>query len=74
LIHEFYDGLLGTSWNREHTIDLQALVIPAYELVDLEVPFTEEVWETIKQLPSGKTLGPDGFTGIFYMLCWSVIK
>jgi hypothetical protein len=22
LIHEFYDGLLGTSWNREHTIDL----------------------------------------------------
>jgi hypothetical protein len=22
LIHQFYDGLLGTAWNREHTIDL----------------------------------------------------
>jgi hypothetical protein len=54
LIHEFYDGLLGTSWNREHTIDLQALGIPAFELADLDVPFTEkEAWETIKQLSVG---------------------
>jgi hypothetical protein len=75
LIHEFYEGLLGTTWNREHTIDLQALGIPAYDLADLDVPFTEkEVWETIKQLPSDKAPGPDGFTGVFYKLCWSVIK
>jgi hypothetical protein len=75
LIHEFCDGLLGTSWNREHTIDLQALGIPAFELADLDVPFTEkEVWETIKQLLLDKAPGLDSFTGIFYRLCWSVIK
>jgi hypothetical protein len=75
LIHEFYEGLLGTTLNREHTIDLQALGIPAYDLADLDVPFTEkEVWETIKHLPSDKAPGPDGFIGIFYKLCWSVIK
>jgi hypothetical protein len=75
-IHQFYDGLLGTAWNREHTIDLQALGIPTYDLVDLEVTFIEkEVWETIKQLPSDKAPIPNGFTWLFYkLLCWSVIK
>jgi hypothetical protein len=56
-------------------IYIQALGIPAYDLADLEVPITEkEVWETIKQLPSDKAPGPDGFTGLFYKLCWPVIK
>jgi hypothetical protein len=51
------------------------LGIPAFELVDLDVTFTKkEVWETIKQLSSDKAPGADGFSEIFYKLCWSVIK
>jgi hypothetical protein len=42
LIHEFYEGLLGTNWNRKHTIDLQALGIPTHDLADLELPFSEK--------------------------------
>ena len=34
----------------------------------------QEVWETIKGLPSDKASGPDGFTGLFYKVCWSIIK
>jgi hypothetical protein len=44
-------------------------------LADLDLPFSEEeVWETIKKLPSDKVPGPDGFTGLFYKACWPVIK
>jgi hypothetical protein len=32
------------------------------------------VWNTVKLLPSDKALGPDGFTGCFYKVCWSIIK
>ena len=44
-------------------------------MADLEQPFTEEeIWATIKLLPSDKAPGPDGFTGHFYKSCWSIIK
>jgi hypothetical protein len=75
LIHEFYEGLLGNNLHRDNTIDLQALGIPTHNLVDLDLPFSEEeVWETVKKLPSDKAPGPDGFTGLFYKACWPVIK
>lgn len=34
----------------------------------------EEVWNTIKQLPSDKVPGCDGFTGRFYKTSWDTIK
>jgi hypothetical protein len=75
LIYEFYEGLIGNGWHKDHTIDLQALGIPSHDLADMDSPFSkEEVWATIKQLPSDKAPGPDGLTGLFYKTCWSVIK
>ena len=56
---------------REHTINLAELGINAH---DLELPFTEEVWRTIKQLPSDKAPGPDRYAGRFYKVCWAIIK
>jgi hypothetical protein len=75
LVENFYGRLLGTNMVREHSIDLQALGISTHNLAALESPFSEkEVWDIIKQLPSDKALGPDGFTGAFYKACWSIIK
>jgi hypothetical protein len=34
----------------------------------------EEVWQTIRSLPSDKAPGRDGFTGNFYKACWTIIK
>jgi hypothetical protein len=36
--------------------------------------FQEEVWATVKRIPSDKASGPDGFTGRFYKTCWPIIK
>jgi hypothetical protein len=67
---DFYNGLLGSHESREVTIDLDALGVPSYELAQLEAPFSEEeVWDTVKHLPSDKAPGPDGFTGRFYKTC-----
>ena len=63
--HSSPANMIGSSMDREATINL----------TDLEAPFTEEeVWKTIKSLPSDKTPGPDGFTGKFYQVCWPIIK
>jgi hypothetical protein len=51
------------------------LEVPTHELAHLDTPFSEEeVWETIKRLPSDKAPGPDGFIGRFYKACWPTIK
>jgi hypothetical protein len=73
-VDDFYRKLLGTTADRAHSIDLQALGMPSHDLADLDAPFSEKVWETIKKLPSDKAPGPDGFTGGFYKACCPIIK
>lgn len=34
----------------------------------------DEVWDTIKHLPTDKAPGPDSYTGRFYRCCWETIK
>ena len=61
-IFEFYNGLLGSSVDRNVTVDLSELGMPCIDLHTLEAPFSEEeVWQTIRSLPSDKAPGPDGF-------------
>jgi hypothetical protein len=72
---EFYTNLIGSEGERQRTIDLAALDIPTFELASLDAPILEEeVWSTIKSLPSDKAPGPDGFTDRFYKSYWPVIK
>lgn len=74
-VHQFYFDLIGTSFAREHTVNLDELNFTSFDLSGLENPFSEEeVWRTISHLPSDKAPGPDGFTGRFYKSCWSIIK
>jgi hypothetical protein len=75
LVDLFFDNLLGTSTDRETSINLCELGIPTSNLSDLDIPFTEEeIWSTIKKLPSDKAPGPDGLTVRFYKVCWLIIK
>lgn len=73
-ISDFYSNLIGKDNDRDRTINLENLDIPRYDLEALDFPFSEEVWNTIKDLPSDKAPGPDGFTGRFYKSCWAIIK
>ncbi|KAK1601250.1 hypothetical protein QYE76_017578 [Lolium multiflorum] len=72
---EEYERLIGSIQNREHTINLEALNIPVADLGELEVMFTEEeVWNTIREMPSDRAPGLDGFTGAFFQRAWPTIK
>jgi hypothetical protein len=74
-LFDFYENLLGTDLSRPASLDLQFFHRDALDLSALDTPITEEeVWETIKSLPSDRAPGPDGFTGRFYKACWQVIK
>ena len=69
-IFDFYSNLIGADSDRDRTIDLDHLALPSHDLEALDMPFTEEeVWHTIKILPSDKAPGPDGFMGRFYKSC-----
>ena len=53
---------------------LLSLINPMNNLLDLETPFTkEEIDNVIKELPSDKTPGPDGFNTNFIKACWPII-
>ena len=46
-----------------------------FDLTELDYPFSEEeVWAAIKDSPAEKSPGPDGFCGVFFRSCWSIIK
>lgn len=71
---QFYEDLLATTENREHTINLEAIGLQQHDLSVLDEPFSEEVWNTVKNMPQDQAPGPDGFTGRFYKTCWHIIK
>ena len=66
-VFNFHSNLLEECLDREHAVNLEELNMPRSDLAELYAPFTEEeVWKTIRSLPSDKASGPDGFTGKFY--------
>jgi mannosylglycoprotein endo-beta-mannosidase len=70
-----YSALLGEVRNRVSTVDLDNLGFQRFELDDLEAMFTtEEVWKVIRDMPSERAPGPDGFIGLFYQKAWGVIR
>lgn len=68
-------NLFGNLASRAHTLDLEFLNVHSVDLSAPDANFSEqEVWEAIKTLPSGRALGPDGYTNNFYQHCWDFIK
>lgn len=71
----FFDSILGSDFQRTSRLNLDELGVPSADLTGLKVCFSEEeVWAVIKKILNDKAPGPDGFTGLFYKIAWSVIK
>jgi hypothetical protein len=70
-----FEGLLGTTVDRQYSLDLDFLGTHSEDLSELEVAFTEgEIWEVVRRLPHGKAPRPDGFTAEFLQSCWGTVK
>lgn len=60
---------------RDCSLNLDAIDPRTFDVSELELPFTEDkVWHAIKQLPTCKSPGPDGFSAEFLRCCWEVVK
>ncbi|XP_073353714.1 uncharacterized protein [Aegilops tauschii subsp. strangulata] len=72
---EHFSGILGATDERPFTLNLGIMDTRSFNLSELERPFSEdELWNAVKQLPTGKSSGPDGFSSEFLHSCWPIIK
>ena len=54
---------------------LSFMRLASSEAEGLEIPFTKgEVYAALTNLSKDKALGPDGFTMVFWLFCWDVVK
>lgn len=75
MLFNYFDDVLGTEHDRQHAIILEQLGLLPQTFPHLDDPFTEEeIWATIREMPSDKAPGPDGFSMAFYKAAWPVIK
>uniref|UniRef100_A0A453M2P8 Uncharacterized protein n=1 Tax=Aegilops tauschii subsp. strangulata TaxID=200361 RepID=A0A453M2P8_AEGTS len=66
---------MATPQHRPTSINWDQLHMPSVQGSGLDNPFTEEeVWAAIKESLAEKTPRPDGFSGVFFRSCWSIIK
>lgn len=67
IVFDYYNELLGKAFIRQHRIDLAALGLPRLDLQELAARFTmDEVVRIVRETPSDRVPGPDGFSGAFY--------
>jgi hypothetical protein len=65
---------MGTSEFSGIYFNLNELIQPVMDLECLITPIShEEIDGIVKNLPSGKSLGPDGFNSDFLKKCWPII-
>jgi hypothetical protein len=72
---DHFESLIGTSVDRDCTLNLTQLITPSDKLLKLDAPFTEkEIWAAIKRLPARKAPGPDRYMAEFLHACWGIVK
>jgi len=75
VLHKDFSSIMGREEIREASINLDTLNLPALDLSGLDAPFSEEeVWAAVRDMPSDRAPGPDGFTGAFYQTAWPIIR
>ena len=66
---------MGQAKGIQMGFDLDTLLTRIDGLENLSLPFTDsEVDTVIKNMPSDRAPGPDGFTGLFLKKCWNILK
>lgn len=66
ILFDFYENLIGSASIRPASLDLQFFHREAMDLSALDIPITEEeVWETIKFMPSDRAPGQMGILADF---------
>jgi hypothetical protein len=69
-----FKNRLGTFQPTSMIFNLSELIQPAHNLSTLDLPFSRsEIDLIIRNLPSNKSPGPDGFNTDFVRKCWPVI-
>jgi hypothetical protein len=75
VIYSHFLQHIGSHIPRTCLINLNELGWQPRHLQHLDLPFTEEeVANVIKSAPKEKAPDPDGFIGLFFSLCWSIIR
>jgi mannosylglycoprotein endo-beta-mannosidase len=70
-----YKNRMGNSEGIDMQFDLAAIIKRVDDLDDLTIPFTKkEMDEVIKEMPSDRAPGPDGFNGLFKKKCCPLFK
>ena len=74
IVFDHFVNLLGKAQERSLSFNWANLGYQPHNLSELEDPFEEEeIKNTVMHLPAEKSPGPDGFIGLFYKKCWSII-
>ena len=75
IIYQYFKERLGTCQNPVMGFDLSELIEPTDCLDSLSAPFScEEIDNVVKEMPTDKAPGPDGFNGQFLKSCWHIVK
>ena len=74
LLFHTYKTRLGTISPSDMKFDLAALIPQSTNLEHLTSPFThDEIDRVVKDMPSDRAPGPNGFSGAFLKACWTII-
>ena len=75
VLHAHFSNVFGTAPSSGTTLDFSAIGALPLDLGELDNPITDDkTWAAIKDMPSDRAPGPDGFPGAFYKTAWSTIK
>ena len=70
LLWSAYKNRMGISLNPDIRFDLEQLIQVNMDFYSLIQPFSiEEIGRIVKDMPSDKAPGPDGFNGLFLKKC-----
>lgn len=64
-VDDYYDNVLSVQNPCSARLNFKYLGLPTRDLSSLDIClFEEEIWNTIRDMPSNKSPGPYGFTGL----------